>query len=51
MFDKYELEMIARSLGRSLKSLHESKFVGESDPYLAKYEALTTKAKGLAKDA
>lgn len=51
MFDKYELEIIERALGRTVRSLQASKYIGDSDPYLAKCEVLHAKAKSAAKDA
>ena len=47
-FSKYELEIITRALGRVVKTLRESKFIGDTDLHFARIEELHAKAARMA---
>ena len=44
MFDKYELGILRRALGRTIQSMRKSEYIVDSDPHLAKCEKVFAKA-------
>lgn len=49
-FDRYELEVIERALGRLVSTMNDSKFIGEDDPHFVKCKALRVKVAEMKKE-